>query len=334
LADLSFDLRLAHPGFAFEMAAKIPARGITAIMGPSGSGKTTLLRALAGLEPDAQGTARLGDQQWMGGGAALEPRDRRIGLVFQDGRLFEHLSVADNIRYGAKRRRVPAPAVKGIIDALGVGHLLARRPATLSGGEARRVALARAMASGPDILFMDEPLSGLDDGAKARLMPYIARAVVGLGIPVLYVTHAQAEVTHLADRVLLVAGGQITGWGPVPPRLAVTVVQDLSGGRVLLSLGGAEFALAGFGTPGDARQISLPTDGVLLSRQHPGDSAALVVLQAHVTSLGAQSGGTLIRLRVNGQDLALPVDPGSPLDRRKPSEGEELWLTVLQAILR
>lgn len=334
MGDLSFDLRLSHPGFTFEMAADIPPHGITAIMGPSGSGKTTLLRALAGLEPAVSGTARLGSQEWLAGRENLPPRDRRIGFVFQDGRLFEHLSVADNIAYGALRRRVPAPAVQGVIDALGVRDLLARRPATLSGGEARRVSLARAMASGPDILFMDEPLSGLDDGAKKRMLPYISRAVVGSGVPVLYVTHSEAEVTHLADRVLMVAEGRVTGWGPVAPRLAVSVVGEVAPGRLQVELGSAAFSLAGQGAAGDARQITLPPGGTLLSRQHPGDAAALAVLPACAQSVIQQAATSVIRLQVNGQSLALPIEPGSALDTRPPADGEELWLTILRASLR
>ncbi|MEL6517935.1 MAG: ATP-binding cassette domain-containing protein [Pseudomonadota bacterium] len=334
MGDLSFDLRLSHPGFAFEMAADIPARGITAIMGPSGSGKTTLLRALAGLEPDVSGTARLGGQEWLAGTENLVPRDRRIGFVFQEGRLFEHLSVAQNIAYGAARRKVPGPAVQGIIDALGVRDLLGRRPVTLSGGEARRVSLARAMASGPDILFMDEPLSGLDDVAKEQVLPYIARAVVGSGVPVLYVTHAQAEVTQLADRVLLVGGGGIIGWGPVPPRLAVSVVGPAGPGRLQVALGPTQFSVPGQGAVGDARQITLPPGGVLVSRQHPGESAALAVVRAQTGAAHATDAPDALRLVVNGQHLVLPMDAGSPLSQRRPDAGEELWLTILRATLR
>ncbi|MEL6643703.1 MAG: ATP-binding cassette domain-containing protein [Pseudomonadota bacterium] len=334
MADLSFDLELDYPDFRLAMAAKIPARGITAVMGPSGSGKTTLLRALAGLEPGVTGMASLGSTTWFDARRSLPPRARRIGFVFQDNRLFDHLSVADNIAYGARRRKVAAAAVQGVVDALGVRPLMNRRPQTLSGGEARRVALARAMASGPGILFMDEPMAGLDDDAKAALLPYISSAVVGSGVPVLYVTHAQAEVTHLADRVLMVADGAVSGWGSVPPRLSVTVVGQVSDGRLMVSLGSAQFTVPGYGAAGDARQVVLPAGGVLMSRDHPGETAALAVLEAQILASDPRRDREMTRLQVNGQTLELPLERGSPLHRNPPKEGSWVWLTLLRAVLR
>ncbi|MBT8456204.1 MAG: ATP-binding cassette domain-containing protein [Rhodobacteraceae bacterium] len=334
MAELRFDLRLTRGSFTLEMAAEIPAEGVTAVVGPSGSGKTTLLSALAGLERGVEGRARLADNVWMEGPLNLPPRDRRIGFVFQDRRLFDHMSVADNIAYGAKRRGVPAGTIHALTEALGLGGLLDRRPHTLSGGEARRVSVARAMASAPDILFMDEPLAGLDDDAKAQVLPYISRLVAESGVPVLYVTHSMAEVSQLADRILQVSDGRIRGWAAPPATLAVTVIEEQIGGHLLLELGSVRFTLIGHGRPGDARRIAVPEQGIVLSRQHPGESAALSVLQARTIAVSPRPGGASITVRAEAQDLSIDVAAGSALADRPPREGETLWLSLLRAHLR
>jgi molybdate transport system ATP-binding protein len=333
LAELSFDLEMARAGTGYAMAGKIPLEGVTAIMGPSGSGKTTLLMMLAGLEPRARGTVRFAEKSWAEGRRGLPPEARRVGMVFQEGRLFGHLNVADNIAYGARRRGTTPAAIQGITDALGLEDLLHRHPVTLSGGEARRVAVARALASAPDILFMDEPVSGLDDMSKAQVLPYLARAVTGSGIPVLYVTHSTSEVTQLADRVLRVADGRIAGWGVPPARLSVTVT-GMHSGHVILDLGGVPLVLPGQGRAGDARTIALPAGGVLLSRDAPGSSGALAVLRASVVSVAPRPGGPDILLETAGQRLTQRLDPASPLAAQLPAPGAQLYLSILAAHLR
>jgi molybdate transport system ATP-binding protein len=315
------------------MAGAIPLEGVTAIMGPSGSGKTTLLSILSGLEPRATGHVVFGDLAWLDARRNIPARDRRVGLVFQDGRLFRHMTVADNITYGARRRNVEPAIVSGITAALGVRPLLHRRPATLSGGEARRVAVARAMASGPGILFMDEPLAGLDDDAKDEVLPYIARAVEVSGAPVVYVSHAQSEVTRLADRVLRVAEGRVLGWAPPPPVLSVTVLGS-ENGQALLELGGARFTLPGRGERWDARRIVIPEGGFLLSRSAPGASGALASLPVRVREARAVDGRLELALRVEGQLVTLTIPAGSELARSQPGRDESLWLSIVEAHLR
>lgn len=333
MAELDFDIALARSGEVFAFRGAIPLDGVTAVMGPSGSGKTTLLMALAGLERRARGDVRFGDIVWARGRRRLRPEARRVGFVFQEGRLFTHLSVAENLSYGARRRGVHAAAVQGVAEGLGLTDLLGRRPATLSGGESRRLAVARALASGPDILFMDEPLSGLDDEAKAQVLPYLARAVSGSGIPVIYVTHSRAEVTQFADRVLLIHERRIAGWGAPPASLAVTIA-EAGAGRVTVEIDGALLKLPGYGRPGDARRIALERDAVLLSRDTPGPSGAALVLRAEVVALRPRPSGPELTLRTAGQHLLWRVDPGSTLAARLPAEGERLWLSVLTATLR
>lgn len=333
MADLTFDMALVRAGDVFAFEGAIPLEGVTAVMGPSGSGKSTFLMMLAGLEPQARGTIRFNDVVWAKGREALKPEDRQVGMVFQEGRLFPHLSVAENIAYGARRRGTAAPAVQGIVDGMGLAELMDRRPHTLSGGEARRVAVARALAAGPDVLFMDEPLSALDDEAKAQVLPYLSQAVAGSGIPVLYVTHAQSEVIQFADRVLRVENGQIAGWGEAPPTLYVTVI-DAGPGQVLISLGDSEMVLDGYGQPGDARKIALPPDGLLISRHAPGPSGAAASVAAKVSALREDARGTILDLQVAGQMLSWRLAPGSVLAQTPPEPGQTVFLSILAATLR
>ena len=185
--------------------------GVTALVGPSGAGKSTVLAAVAGLiTPDA-GVIGFDDQTLSGPGVWVPAHKRRFGVVFQDARLLPHLTVAQNLRYGMRFAGVAGDVtgdVAGTADMLGIAHLLARRPRDLSGGERQRVALGRALLAAPRLLLMDEPLAALDSARKADILPLIA-GLKGQGTPILYVTHSEAEVEVLADRVVRLEGGRV-----------------------------------------------------------------------------------------------------------------------------
>ena len=281
---LAFDLRVDRPGFSLLAAAEVPLTGITALSGPSGSGKTTLLRAIAGLEPQAQGAVSYAGEDWTG----LRASDRGVGYVFQDARLFPHLDVMGNLDYGATRRGTPRDLIDAAIEALDLRPLLHRAPATLSGGETRRVALGRALASAPRILLMDEPLTGLDRARKADLMPYIARAVAGFGVPALYVTHSAGEIGFLADRTLEIAEGRLTGWRDAAPHLLGTVV-NTAPGQIELALGDLRLWLTGQGSVAEHWSIPLGQD-YLLSVDPPGISSAALCVPVEVVSATPGSG--------------------------------------------
>lgn len=201
----------AYPGFALQVDLQLPAQGITALFGPSGSGKTTLLRCIAGLERKANGMLRVQDEIWQEGANFLPAHRRPLGYVFQEASLFPHLSVRRNLEYGLKRIPQAERKVKleQAAEWLGLGNLIERSdPASLSGGERQRIAIARALLSSPRLLLMDEPLSALDTQAKRDIIPFLERMVQQAGVPVVYVTHAPAEVERLADRVVFMRAGR------------------------------------------------------------------------------------------------------------------------------
>jgi molybdate transport system ATP-binding protein len=217
---LSVSLRLSHgPAFALEADFQLPASGISVLFGASGSGKTTLLRAIAGLEPSAAGRVALGPRVWQddAAGVRVPAWRRRIGYVFQEASLFEHLDVAGNIAYGLRWQREDGAAdsrdesrvgVDALVGLLGIGGLLRRRVDTLSGGERQRVAIARAMATRPALLLLDEPLSALDFARRDEIMDWLLKLRDGTGTPMLYVTHSLEELARLADRALVLSSGR------------------------------------------------------------------------------------------------------------------------------
>ena len=214
-------LQHAYEGFALDVDLDLPASGVTAVFGHSGSGKTTLLRCVAGLE-HARGRIVVNGETWQDDGIFVPPHRRALGYVFQDARLFAHLSVAGNLDYAARRARPGAtsPSRAAIVDLLGIGHLLDRLPARLSGGEAQRVAIARALLAAPRLLLLDEPLAALDHARKQEILPYLERLRDELRIPSLYVTHAPAEVARLADHIVMMEAGRALAAGPLTETLA------------------------------------------------------------------------------------------------------------------
>jgi molybdate transport system ATP-binding protein len=208
---INAQLRSQVGEFQLDVTLALPASGITALWGPSGCGKTTVLRALAGLDR-VTGRVALNDEVWQDDatGHFVPTHQRAIGYVIQEPTLFAHLSVIDNLRYGQRRssKNTSARDLDAGIELLGIAGLLQRRPNTLSGGERQRVAIARALASQPRLLLMDEPLAALDAARKADILPYLERLHRTLSLPVIYVSHALAEVTRLADYVVLMDQGR------------------------------------------------------------------------------------------------------------------------------
>ena len=190
------------PDFLLDVAFDVPSTGVTALLGPSGSGKTSVLRALAGLDR-YRGTIRFDQDVWQDETRFVPPYRRRVGYVFQGAGLLPHLTIAENLGYAARRAR-PGPFERtDIIARTDIGKLLDRRPGRLSGGEAQRASIARALVSQPRLLLMDEPLSGLDLDARNDLLGHLKTLFGAIDIPVFYVTHDVTEAARLADRTIL-----------------------------------------------------------------------------------------------------------------------------------
>lgn len=325
---LSVAVRHGFPGFALDVAFDAPA-GVTALFGRSGSGKTTVVNAVAGLlRPDhgrivAGGTVLLDTAA----GLVLPPHRRRVGYVFQEARLFPHLTVRQNLLYG-RWFRGGGVAFGQVVEMLGIGALLARRPAALSGGERQRVAIGRALLSDPHILLMDEPLAALDEGRKAEILPWLERLRDGAGVPILYVSHSLPEVARLATTVVVLDGGRVLRAGAVAevlgdPALAAPmglreagsvltarVVAEEADGLVRLEAAAGPLWLPkGPGmVPGQVLRVRIAAQDVILSRDRPAGLSALNILPGVVTAVRMGDGpGAMVQLSVGGEALLARV---------------------------
>jgi molybdate transport system ATP-binding protein len=291
---LSFQLKHRFPTTTMDMRFEVPADGVAVLFGPSGSGKSTIINAAAGLMHPDECRIAVGDQVLVDTqtGVWLPPEKRRIGLVFQDSRLFPHMSVETNLRFGLRRIRDQA-GPRGfdfdtIVQLLGIGALLRRRPHTLSGGERQRVAIGRALLARPHLLLMDEPLASLDAPRKAEILPFLRQMKSTLRLPVLYVTHSLEELAQLADSLVLIEAGRVTAYGPVSDVSgrsdsllgrrddAASVLQcrieEHDNPRLLTLLrgGGSGFWVPLLGAPVGAEcRIRIPAREVILAAQPP-----------------------------------------------------------------
>ncbi len=298
------------------------------LLGPSGAGKSLVLEAVAGVRRVVAGTIRVDGVDV----TALTPEKRHVGLVFQDGLLFPHLSVAGNVAYGLRRagvagRAARAAEVERLADAVGATALLKRRPATLSGGERQRVAVARALAARPRALLLDEPLSAVDAEAREGLQELLRRVSREQGLSVLHVTHDRAEASALADTCAVLVGGRLLQTGPpreilmspadeavarfVGARNVLHGVRDASDARLVRLPGGVALRVARTLTPGPADLVVRPED-VRLWRARPPAAAAgrddVAVFPGTVVGLSLQGGFVLVRVETpDALDVLIPA---------------------------
>jgi iron(III) transport system ATP-binding protein len=188
---------------------RVPAGRVVALLGPSGCGKTTLLRCIAGLERPDGGQVRLDDRPLSGPGVLVPPERRRIGMVFQDGALFPHLTVAGNVGYGLRRQERAGGRVEEALELVDLAGFGDRLPASLSGGQQQRVALARALVTRPSVLLLDEPFSNLDTILRVQIRGEVQRLLAGLGVTAVFVTHDQEEAFVVGDEVAVMLGGRV-----------------------------------------------------------------------------------------------------------------------------
>lgn len=207
--------KLTQNNFALDVDFEIPGRGVTALFGKSGCGKTTILRCIAGLDRTRAGFMRINGDVWQDETMFVPTHARAIGYVFQEASLFAHLNVRRNIEYGWKRTPIAERRVdfNEIVALLGIDNLLAQKTDTLSGGQRQRVAIARALLSSPKLLLLDEPLANLDLDSRAEILPYLEKLHNQLDIPMIYVSHAPAEIAQLADHLVLIDNGRVVANG-------------------------------------------------------------------------------------------------------------------------
>ena len=282
----------------FELAAELalPASGVTALFGASGSGKTSLLRLIAGLDRPDSGRIRLAGETLVDTrrGTFVAAHRRRLGVVFQEARLFPHYRVRGNLSYGMPRaNRLPGGAASAnfetVVALLGIGALLDRLPGTLSGGEARRVAIGRALLSQPRMLLLDEPLSGLDAPRKHELLRYIGALARRVDIPILFVSHVPEELTAIADHLVVLEHGRVRAQGRLEELLLRFDLTEQLGGFDAASLLEAHLA------DHDERYA--------LSTLRLADGQTLTVPRVDAPL------GVRLRLRVPIRDVALALTP-------------------------
>ena len=221
MSRIELDVLLQRQEFTLDVNLQLPGNGVTVLYGPSGAGKTTLLRCLAGLEKPKKAHISFNGHVWQDGDRFLAAHKRPIGYVFQEDNLFSHLTVRQNLNFAARRADQRASPIKfdDAISLVDIGSLLARYPAELSGGERQRVAITRALLIQPTLLLMDEPLSSLDQGRKQDILPYLEKLKREIELPIIYVTHAPAEVARLADHLVALDDGRAIASGPLDEML-------------------------------------------------------------------------------------------------------------------
>lgn len=320
---LSVDLQHRFPGLDLAIRFTAPP-GVTALFGQSGAGKTTVVNAVAGLLRPDRGRIEAGGAVLLDttAGLCLPPHRRRIGYVFQDARLFPHLTVRQNLLYGRffAPRGAAGADLSRIIDLLGIGALLPRRPGALSGGEKSRVALGRAILSAPRLLLMDEPLAALDEARKAEILPYLERLRDEVQLPILYVSHALAEVARLATTTVLLSAGRVMAAGPtadilsdtaaaahLPPRdagalLTARIAAQEDDGLTRLDSAAGPLWLPRIDRPaGSPLRLRIMAQDVMLALAAPQGISALNTLPAVVERIEPQDeSAVLVRLALAG----------------------------------
>ena len=351
---LTLDIRCEGEGnFTLAITCDIPNQGVTAIYGPSGSGKSTLLDCIAGLRQPHDGTIHYNQQAWLDGSTNTPPWQRRIGYVFQDARLFPHLTVAGNLAYAAERAQGPqAMPEEKLQQILGLTELMTQKPDTLSAGQKQRVAIGRALLSAPQLLLLDEPLANLDQQASAECLGLLQQLAGELELPMLYVSHDIEEVSQLADHLLLLDKGRLVEQGSLlalSSRLDTRLAHEEQAAAILQGTIRAQddtFSLTEIDvegetlyvnhleqSPGAPRRLRIPARDVSICRSRPSDSSILNILPVTVTEIESCAGARLLlRLALGNQHLLARITHKSA-DRLQLQAGDQVFAQIKSVAL-
>ncbi|MGI9287880.1 MAG: molybdenum ABC transporter ATP-binding protein [Pseudomonadales bacterium] len=313
--------------FELDVRFELATKGITALYGKSGAGKTSILRCIAGLERRGSCTISYGDSTWEtpDNKVLVAPEQRELSYIFQENRLFPHLKIRDNLRYAFQRRfAAHGPSVDDAIAWFGLATLLTQYPEQLSGGEARRVALARAALSAPQLMLLDEPLTGVDEASKTDLLLAIRHLQQQLACPMLYISHHIDEVSQIADHLMLLEAGKIVSHGPLIElcsRIDASLAHEQDAAAILqcrVVRRDADFALTELSCGAEQRlflsdtqlqtnqlvRIRIPARDVSIALSKPTDSSILNILQTQIDVLeDTHSSKVLLRLKIGEQFL-------------------------------
>ena len=326
---LSVRAQLSFADFELDVDQEIVLDGITGLFGPSGGGKSTLLRVIAGLERSASGKVSFDGEIWQDSTSSqfLAPHRRPVGYVFQNARLFTHLSVEGNLRFAAKRSsNGKSITYDEVVSAFDLQTLLRRDTEALSGGERQRVAIARTILTRPRLLLLDEPLAALDAGRKGEIVPYLETLMSRFAIPTIYVSHAVDEVARLADRVVVLDEGRIRASGATrqilnqlelqsPASLfdAVTIL-DTTVVEHLPELDLTRLDLRGQTivvpvrknlTPGDNVRLYIRAGDIAIATQKPEGISFRNILSGNISGIdeGADSAFATVSIDIAGESL-------------------------------
>lgn len=350
---MTIEVDVSHHSGAFSLEAQFTAkRGLVALFGQSGSGKTTLVNIIAGLIRPERGRIAV-DGVVLTDTAQrvfIPPYRRRLGYVFQEDRLFPHLTVRQNLLYGSwfARDEKKTAHLTRVVELLGIGHLLERRPIRLSGGEKQRVAIGRALLATPRLLLMDEPLASLDEPRKQEILPYLERLRDEIGIPIIYVSHSVSEVARLANTTVLLSEGRVLAVGStveVMQRLdlipaaggveagaviecAVVSHDDAYGLTLLKSRAGEWHAPRLYAEPGSRLRMRIKARDVLVTLRPPEDMSALNVIAGTVEEIGPMTGPSVdVKLDCHGEALVARLTRYSA-ERLALSRGTQVFAII------
>ena len=326
MSGLEVRLRTRFGAFALDVDFVAPGRGVTALFGPSGAGKTSVLRCAAGLERAREGRLSLNGECWQdeSRGHFVPPNRRAVGYVFQETSLFPHLTVRGNLEYGWKRTPASERRISfdQAIEWLRVGPLLDRGPERLSGGERQRVAIARALLTSPGLLLLDEPLSALDEDAKADILPYLERLHRELSVPAIYVSHSPDDVIRVADYIVLIDHGKVREQGALSAlitRVDLPLARGDAAGSIIeadavendaayqltyLAFDGGRLAIPASLPIGARVRVHIQARDVSVALAPPAQSSILNVLPAQIIDIDEDaSGSASLRLAVGSAVL-------------------------------